>query len=262
MARFKFCKGTLLDSHALPCATGARQKTLPCGFCPGAHQRAHDAFLLGKDLCLAPLGKTTHDVGLCRAQNVTHNKEKGSTAVPQRDGVTRSLPCATQILMAQKKEKKSKTGRGPPPPGHDHAAAGHRSSVPHASEATTTTRWPHCSVRRYLTSAALSGAWAVTRVGRESRHRGQISGLSLRGREEEGGSRRATAGVGAAAAGSKREPRPPRPGKKEARGEEASRCAAGSVARRRPATAVAPWGGGGRAAALWGRTSEASPHQR
>jgi hypothetical protein len=108
MARFKFCKGTLLDSHALPCATGARQKTLPCGFCPGAHQRAHDAFLLGKDLCLAPLGKTTHDVGLCRAQNVTHNKEKGSTAVPQRDGVTRSLPCATQILMAQKKEKKAR----------------------------------------------------------------------------------------------------------------------------------------------------------
>jgi hypothetical protein len=35
----------------------ARTRTtqpLPCGFCPGARQRAHDAFLPGKDLCRAP----------------------------------------------------------------------------------------------------------------------------------------------------------------------------------------------------------------
>jgi hypothetical protein len=34
----------------------ARTRTaqpLPCGFCPGARQRAHDAFLPGKDLCRA-----------------------------------------------------------------------------------------------------------------------------------------------------------------------------------------------------------------
>jgi hypothetical protein len=138
------------------------------------------------------------------------------------------------------KMKKSKAGRGPPPPGHDHAAAGRRSSAPHASDATTTTRRPHCSVRRRLTSAAPPGAWATARVGRESPHRGRISGLRLRGRDKEGGSRRATAGVGAAAAGSKREPRQPRPGKKEARGEEGSWRAAGSGAGRRPATTAAP----------------------
>jgi hypothetical protein len=118
-----------------------------------------------------------------------------------------------QILTAQKnakKKKKSKAGRGPPPPGHDHAAAGRRSSVPHASNATTTTCRPHCSVRRCLTSAALSGAWAVTRVGRESPHRARsLASASADGTRREG------------AAAPRPESEPPQPSRRGSRAHRA-----------------------------------------
>jgi hypothetical protein len=145
---------------------------------------------------------------------VTHDKENGLTAVPSETAspaLCRAPPKYSRHRK-KKKEKESKAGRGPPPPGHDHAVAGRRSSVPHASDATTTSRRPHRSVRRCLTSAARRklgppGAWAAARVGRESQCRGRISGLRLRDWDEDGGSRRAAVGAGAAAAASKSESR-------------------------------------------------------
>jgi hypothetical protein len=234
----------------------ARTRTaqpLPCGFCPGARQRAHDAFLHG-----VGKGNTRHRSLSCATCDA--RQRKGVDGRPQRDGITRSLPCATQILTAQKKEKKekSKVGRGPPPPGHDHAVVGRRSSVPYASDATTTTRRPHRSVRRCLTSAAPPGAWATARVGMESSRRGRISGLCLRGQDEKGGSHRAAAGARAAAAGSKGAatlrsdpvpdggpPLPPHPGKKEVRGEEEARHCRYALGRR-GSGALRCGGGGGR----------------
>jgi hypothetical protein len=95
----------------------ARQRPLPCA--------------VGK-------GNTRHmslSCATCDAQ-----QRKGVNGRPQRDGVTRSLSCATHKCSRHrkmKKRKKSKAGWGSPLPGHYHVVVGR--SVPHASDATTIT---------------------------------------------------------------------------------------------------------------------------
>jgi hypothetical protein len=137
----------------------------------------------------------------------------------------------------------------PPPPPHAGRTARSAAALPQ-------------QLRREL---GPPGAWAAARVGRES---------PRCDRDEEGGSRRAAAGAGVVADGSKRESR--RYGRNQClrnriqcwtaahhyrralgRRRRVGRRRRADTARsdigRRPTTAAAPWGGGGWAAALWGR---------
>jgi hypothetical protein len=87
-------------------------------------------------------GKRQRTTQFFAVLNMLRMAKKGVDGRRRRDGVTRSLPCATHKYSRhrkKKKRKKSKAGRGPPLPSHYHAVAGRRSSVPHASDATTTT---------------------------------------------------------------------------------------------------------------------------
>jgi hypothetical protein len=116
---------------------------------------------------------------------VTHGKEKGLTAVADETASPAHCRAPRTNTQGKKNEKKkeSKAGWGPPPPGHYHAVAGRWSSVPHASDAaTTTTRRPHRSVRRCLTSAAPPGARAAGSLGRRASREGVAAMRPGRGR--------------------------------------------------------------------------------
>jgi hypothetical protein len=95
----------------LPCATGARQrpKSARHSLCRANSARAHSKgctthFCPGKDLPCA-IGKDNAQHRSLSCATCDARQRKGVDGCPQRDDINRSLSCATQILMAQKKKK-------------------------------------------------------------------------------------------------------------------------------------------------------------